>query len=55
MEWDTNDLRALAGIILLLLALVVLYTNNENESINLIIIAMAGFLVGGQMLGRSDK
>jgi hypothetical protein len=55
LQFDTNDLRALAGIILLLLALCVLFLNDENEIINYLLLALAGFLVGGQLLNRNNK
>ena len=51
---DTNALRAIAGIIMLILAIVLLYTRDETDVINYILLALAGFLVGGQLLGRNN-
>jgi hypothetical protein len=49
MNLSNNDLRAVAGIILLILAVLVLFTRDEVDSINYILIGLAGFLIGGQI------
>ena len=51
---DTNALRAIAGIILLILAIVLLFTRDEIDVINYICLALVGFLVGGQLLGKNN-
>lgn len=50
MNWNQDSLRALAGLILLILALFSTYLNNETDSVRYTIIALAGFLVGGALL-----
>lgn len=55
MNWSTNDLRAFAGIILLALAIITIFTKNETDTIKYVIMAMAGFLVGGQLLGNKKE
>lgn len=54
-ELDNNNLRAFAGLILFFLALVYIITNNENSAIEYILIALAGFLVGGAILSAKNK
>jgi hypothetical protein len=55
MNLENNDLRAVAGIILLILAIVLLFTRDETDVVNYIVLALAGFLVGGQIFsGKKD-
>lgn len=55
MNWSQDSLRALAGIILLILCLFSTYLNNETDSVRYTIIALAGFLVGGALLQKTDN
>jgi predicted membrane-bound spermidine synthase len=50
MKFENNDLRALAGIIMMILAISILFVKESKEIINYILIALAGFLVGGSIL-----
>lgn len=52
-----NELRAIAGIILLILAIVLMFKRDETDAVNYVVLALAGFLVGGQLLnkGNPDK
>ncbi len=54
MKLTNNDLRAAAGLILLILGIVVLFTRDEVDSINYILIGLAGFLVGGQIFSKEE-
>jgi hypothetical protein len=54
MNWNQDSLRALAGIILLILSLFSTYLNNETDSVRYTIIALAGFLVGGALLQKTN-
>lgn len=54
MNLDQNHLRALAGLILLVLALVFLILQSENGTIEYILIALAAFVVGAELFGRND-
>ena len=51
---ENNALRALAGIILLILAIVLMFSKDAPDIINYILLALAGFLVGGQLLGKDN-
>jgi hypothetical protein len=56
MKLDTNDLRAVAGILLLVFGLAILFAPREVDILNYIVLALAGFLIGGQVLGvTKDK
>jgi dipeptide/tripeptide permease len=54
MKLTNNDLRAVAGIILLILGIIVLFTRDEVDSLNYILIGLAGFLVGGQLFSPKE-
>ena len=54
MNWNQDSLSALAGIILLVLALFSTYFQNETESVKYTIMALAGFLVGGALLQKNN-
>lgn len=54
-DFDTNTLRALAGIILLILAMALMFSQNQNDTLNYIVLALAGFLVGGQLFSRDNN
>lgn len=45
-----KHLRAFGGLILLLLALVFILSGAENKSLEYIMIALTGFLVGGAIM-----
>jgi len=47
---DNEILRALSGVILLILSIVYIFANNSNNAIEYILMALAGFLVGGALL-----
>jgi hypothetical protein len=53
MKLDTNDLRAIAAIILLVLAIALMFSDHEVDIINYVVLALAGFLIGGQVLGTN--
>jgi hypothetical protein len=53
MKLDTNDLRAIAAIILLILAIALMFSQHEVDVVNYIALALAGFLIGGQVLGKN--
>lgn len=54
MNFDQNQLRALAGMILLILSLVFLILQSENGTIEYILIALAAFVVGAELFGGND-
>lgn len=54
MNLTNNDLRAVAGIILLIIAITLMYSNKDSDVINYTILVLAGFLVGGQLLQKND-
>lgn len=55
MDLDNNDLRAIAGIILLILGMVLLFLKNETDVVNYVVIGLASFLIGGQILQPKDQ
>lgn len=55
MEWSNNDLRALAGIILLIIAIISIYLKYENNSINMILMGLVSFLVGGALFNKNNN
>jgi len=54
MKFDTNSLRALAGVILLILAIALMGFHDENDALNYICLALAGFLVGGSLFSKDN-
>lgn len=48
-----NQLRAVAGIILVILAIFYIYSNARNDNIEYIMIALAGSLVGISLTSRN--
>lgn len=52
-DLTTNQLRAISASILLVLALASLFLKQTNETINIILIALASFLVGGALLSKN--
>lgn len=54
MIWSQDSLRALAGLILLIIILVQSYTQYETDSLRYTIIALVGFLVGGALLQKNN-
>lgn len=53
MQFNNDNLRALAGIILTLLAVLFLILGAQNGTIEAIMIGLAGFLVGGAIFNRT--
>ena len=54
MDLDNNDLRAVAGIVLLILGMALLFLKEETDIINYVVIGLASFLIGGQILTPKD-
>jgi hypothetical protein len=54
MEINTNTLRALSGIILLILGIAIMILKDVPDILNYIVLALAGFLVGGSIGGPKD-
>lgn len=52
-DLTTNQLRAISASILLVLALASLFLKQTNETIDIILIALASFLVGGALLSKN--
>lgn len=50
-----NQLRAIAGLILLVLALFYINEKIENQNIEFIMLALAGSLVGISLLGNKQQ
>ena len=55
MDFENDTLRAWAGLILLILAILFIITGAENSTLEIIMIALAGFLVGGAILSGQNK
>lgn len=53
-ELDTNKLRALSGGILLILAISQMVTKYQTDRLEYIMIALAGFLVGGALIQNTN-
>lgn len=51
-DLTTNQLRAISASILLVLALASLFLKQTNSTIDIILIALASFLVGGALLSN---
>lgn len=51
-DLTTNQLRAISAGILLILALASLFLKQTNSTIDIILIALASFLVGGALLSN---
>lgn len=51
-DLTTNQLRAISASILLILALASLFLKQTNSTIDIILIALASFLVGGALLSK---
>jgi uncharacterized membrane protein HdeD (DUF308 family) len=54
MRLDNNDLRAVAGLVLLILGIVLLFLKDETDVINYVVIGLASFLIGGNILTPKD-
>lgn len=52
---SNNKLRALSAVILLILALTNIILKNSNVTIDIILIALASFFVGGAILSTINK
>lgn len=52
-DLTTNQLRAISASILLVLALASLFLKQTNSTIDIILIALASFLVGGALLSKN--
>jgi uncharacterized membrane protein HdeD (DUF308 family) len=55
MELSNNDLRAIAGLILLILGIALLFLKDETDIVNYVVIGLASFLIGGNILTKSDQ
>lgn len=51
---DNNELRALSGGILLILSVTCIITGNTNSNMEIILTALASFLVGGAFLSNKQ-
>ena len=54
MELSNNDLRAIAGLLLLILGMTLLFLKDETDVINYVVIGLASFLIGGNILTKKD-
>ena len=54
MELSNNDLRAIAGLLLLILGMTLLFLKDETDVINYVVICLASFLIGGNILTKKD-
>jgi len=54
MELNNNDLRAIAGLILLILGMVLLFLKDETDVVNYVVIGLASFLIGGNILTKKS-
>lgn len=54
-DFTQNQLRAIAGFILLALAIVYILTEYKNENVEYIMIGLASSLVGLTILGNKTK
>jgi hypothetical protein len=54
-NFTQNQLRAVAGIVLLILALVYIYKGSSNNNIEIIMIALTGSLVGYSIFPQKTK
>lgn len=50
-----TKLRALSGVILLILAIASMITKYTDESLKIIMISLAGFLVGAALVGGKKQ
>lgn len=53
-EFETNTLRAMAAIILLILAMTSLLLQNSTNTIDMIEISLAAFLVGAAIVSKKN-
>lgn len=51
----TEALRAIAGLILVVLAVVFMLTSSENASLEMVMLSLAAFLVGGAFFNKGDQ
>lgn len=51
-DFSTNQLRAISAFILLILALASLFLRQTTATLDIILIALASFLVGGAILSN---
>lgn len=54
-DFDNESLRALSGLILLIIAIVYIVSETNNGSIEYIMIGLASFLVGGAIFSSINK
>lgn len=52
---SNNKLRAMSAVVLLILALVNIILKNSDTTINIILISLASFFVGGAILSNINK
>lgn len=55
MKWEQNELRAFAGVILLILAMSSIFTKYETDTLQYLMIALIGFLAGGALFQKTNK
>lgn len=54
-DFTQNQLRAIAGFVLLVLAIFYIYSKTENQNLEFIMIALAGSLVGISLIGSKNQ
>lgn len=54
-NFTQNQLRAIAGIVLVVIAIYYIYSKAENNNLEIIMIALTGSLVGFSILPNSTK
>ena len=54
-DFTQNQLRAIAGLVLLVLAIVYILTESKNENIEYIMIGLASCLVGLTIMGNKTQ
>lgn len=54
-DFTQNQLRCIAGLILLVLAIFYIYTKSSNQNIEMIMIALVGYLVGISLIGNKTQ
>ena len=55
MNWTQESLRALSGLILLILALASLWKTNTPNFFDYVIIGLMSFLAGGSLLTKNKE
>jgi sugar phosphate permease len=55
MKINNENLRALAGIILLVLCVLSMWKTNSSQVFDYVILSLVGFLAGGSLLSNQKK